>query len=297
MNKQERDILDFKIITIDQDHKEDIQKLIEEINQEDNLKYSLTDQWLDYVIENAGGGIFLGFHGEVLVGLGTAMINSRYKDQGALNVVVSPRYRNKGLGSILYKKAYDFHKKENVKVVEAFVKERLVNGVDFAEKRGFNIGMYSWEMELDLKNLDFSFENIEELNYRKALPKDGLDYRKIIFDAFGDDLGEDSLIESLKDPSIFVYILEEGNKAIGSASVQLRKDLSLAYIYDIAILRDHRGRGLGSHLIEACIRALKEKDIDKASLLVTGENKRALELYRKIGFKEVDIDFIMVKEI
>ena len=71
----------------------------------------------------------------------------------------------------------------------------------------------------------------------------------------------------------------------------------MAYIYDIAILKEHRGQGLGSYLLKSCIRGLKDKDIHKVSLLVTGDNKRALELYRRIGFKEVDIDLIMTKRV
>lgn len=289
--------MDFKITNIEKHHKDKIHKLIEEINQEDNLSYSLTDEWLDYIIQNAGQGVFLVFHGEKLAGLGTSMINPVYKDQGALNVVVSPNYRRKGLGSILYDKIYEFTKGQNVEVVEVYVKKRLVHGVRFVGKRGFNTTMYSWEMELNLDSVDFNFEELLGFNFRKATKEDELNYRKIIHDAFGDEVGEDALTQALKDPSIIIYILEKGNQAIGSATVQLRKDLSLAYIYDIAILKVNRGQGLGSYLLKSCIIDLKEKDIHKASLLVTGENKRALELYRRIGFKEADIDLIMAKRV
>ncbi len=127
--------MDFKIINIEKHHKCKIYKLIEEINREDNLNYSLTDEWLNYVTQNAGEGIFLGFHGEKLAGLGTSMINPVYRDQGALNVVGSPDYRRKGLGSSLYDEIYSFTKEEDVKIVEAYVKKRLVDGVRFAQKR------------------------------------------------------------------------------------------------------------------------------------------------------------------
>lgn len=289
--------MNFKITNIEKSYKEKIYKLIEEINREDNLNYSLTEEWLDYVIENAKEGIFLGFHGEKLAGLGTAMISPLYRDQASLNVVVSPEYRKKGLASILYDQIYDFTKGQEVKIVEAYVKKRLVDGVRFAQKRAFNTTMYSWEMELNLDDVDFTFEELAGLNFRKAKSEDRLNYKNIINDVFGDELGEDALDQVLKDSSIIVYMLEKESQVIGSATVQLRKDLSLAYIYDIAILREHRGQGLGSYLLRSCIMALKAKDIDKASLLVTGENKRALRLYRKIGFKEVDIDLIMVKRI
>lgn len=289
--------MNLNITNINKYHKASIHRLIEKINKHDNLNYSLTDEWLDYTVENASESVFLGFYDEKLVGLATSMINSVYSDQAALNVVVTPEYRNKGLGSLLYNEVYEFAKIKDVKIVEAYVKQRLTHGVGFAKKKGFMTSMYSWEMELHLDSIDFSFNMGAGLNFRKAKEEDGFNYKRIINDVFGDELGEDALIQTLRDPSIGIYILEKEGQAIGSATVQIRKDLSLAYIYDIAILSDHRGRGLGSKMIESCLRALKEEKIDKASLQVTGENKGALKLYKRIGFREVDIDFIMTKEI
>ena len=289
--------MDFKIINIKEHHKNSIHKLIQSINKADNLEYSLTDEWLDYIIENSSESIFLGFHGKHLAGLGTCMINSLYRDQAALNVIVHPDYRKQGLGSILYKRLDKFARMKDVKILEAYVKKRLIDGVSFAEKREFNIGMYSWEMELDLGKIDYPLDRDVDLNFRKANNEDGLNYRKIINNVFGDDLGEEALGEILRDPSVEIYILEKEGQAIGSASLQVRRDLSLAYIYDIAILSDYRGQGLGSHLIKSCLMDVKGQDIAKASLQVTGENKGALKLYKRIGFKEVDIDYIMVKKI
>lgn len=289
--------MEFKITNIKKQDKNKVYKLIEEINEEDNLNYSLTEEWLDYVIENAGDGIFLGFYGERLVGLGTSMINNIYKDQGALNVVVSSDYREKGLGSMLYDKTYNYAKIKDVEVVEAYVKKRLDHGLRFAKKRGFNTVMYSWEMELDLHKNDFNFEKQADLNFRKASKEDIVNYKDIIYKVFGDEVGEDYLAQISKDSSIIIYILEKEKEIIGTVTIQIRKNLSLAYIYDIAILEEHRGQGLGSYLVKSSIRSLKEKNIDKASLLVTGENKTAIELYRKIGFREVDIDLIMTKKV
>lgn len=68
-------ILNFKIANIEKHHKTKIHKLIGRINQSDKLEYSLTDEWLDYIIENASESIFLGFRGEKLAGLGTSMIS------------------------------------------------------------------------------------------------------------------------------------------------------------------------------------------------------------------------------
>lgn len=289
--------MEFKIRNIQKHDKDNIFKLIEAVNREDNLGYSLTGEWLDYVIQKAGQGIFLAFYGDELAALATAMINPVYKDQAALNVVVAPEFRNRGLGFILYNKIYEFARLQDVKIVETYVKERLIHGVEFAENRGFNTTMYSWEMEVSLDSTEIILDRQVDLNFRKAKEEDKFNYKKIIYDGFNDNLDENSLIQVLKDSSIIVYILEKQGKAIGSATVQIRPDLSLAYIYDIAILKNYRGKGLGSYLIKSCLEDLKKTHIETASLLVTETNKNALELYKKIGFKEVDIDFIMTKEI
>lgn len=152
-------------------------------------------------------------------------------------------------------------------------------------------------MELDLNNVDFSFEQMDGINFRKANKKDGYNYKKIINDAFDDSLDEGGLDIALKDPSIIIYILEKEGKTVGTATVQLREKLSLAYMYDIAILKEYRSKGLGSYLLQSCTMALKKEGIDKASLSVVGDNNRAIELYRKVGFKEVDTDCIMVKNV
>lgn len=290
-------MLDFKIVNIEKQYKEGIYNLIKAVNKEDNSSYSLSDEWLDYVIENAGEGIFLGFYKNKLLGLGTAMINSVYKNQASLNLIVHPDYRKKGLGSLLYSRIDEFLKSKEVNIVECFTKKRLKDGVAFAGKKGFTTTMYSWEMELALGSLELNFKKKEELNFRKAKARDGKAYKRIIYDAFGDELEESTLGELLKDPSITTYILEEENKALGTGSIQIIEDLSLGYIYDIAILKEYRGKGLGSYLLKSCIRTLEEKGLSKASLLVTGNNENALGLYKKLGFKEVDIDLIMLKEI
>lgn len=289
--------MDFKITTIKKHHKNQIYKLIQEINAADKLHYSITEDWLDYMIDHSGQSIFVAFHKDQLLGLATVMINTVYQDQAALNIIVAPAYRNKGLAGMLYNKMEDFIKGNNIKILETYVKQRLVDGVSFAQKRGFTTTMYSWEMELDLGKRDFAFEELPGLNFRQANHQDGGHYKKIIQDAFGDQVGEDALIQSLKDSSIRIYFLEKENQIIGSATIQLRKDLSLAYVYDIGVLKDYRGQGLGSYLLKASIRSLKEKDLEKISLLVTGENTKALNLYKKIGFKQADVDLIMTKRV
>ena len=56
-------------------------------------------------------------------------------------------------------------------------------------------------------------------------------------------------------------------------------------IQNLGITPEHRGRGLGTRLLFQALRALSAARIRRASLEVTAQNRRALELYRALGFR------------
>lgn len=277
--------------------KKDFYELIDQVNRIDDLGYSITEEWLDHVIENFSEGVFLLYQDYKLIGIGTCMINGVYLNQANFNIIISPNYRSLGMGRKLYSKLEDFAKNKKINLVETFVKERLDRSFNFAGKLKFNINMYSWTMEMDLSQSEFELDKKENLTFRSIRGDEGEDYRNIIMHGFGDELAEDSLSEMLKDPSITVYFLEEKNRLIGSLTVQKREDIRSAYIYDIVVFSQERKKGFGSYMIQSALKRLKEEGIEKASLLVTDENKNALKIYREIGFEEKDIDLIMIKNI
>lgn len=289
--------LDFEIRNMEMEDKKDFYELIDQVNQIDDLGYSITEEWLEHVIENFSDGIFLIYQAYKLIGIGTCMINGIYLNQANFNIIISPDHRSLGLGRKLYSKLEDFAKSKQVDLVETFVKERLNRSLDFAEKLKFNINMYSWTMEIDLSQSEIELDKKENLTFRAIRVDDGEDYRNIILHGFDDELSEDSLREMLKDPSITVYFLEEKNRLIGSLTVQKREDIGSAYIYDIVVFSQERKKGFGSYMIRSALKSLQGEGIEKVSLLVTNENKNALKIYREIGFEEKDIDIIMIKNI
>lgn len=286
------------IRTIQKEDKQGIKELVEILNKVDNLDYSLTDEWLDYVIEVASEGIFVAIYRYKLVGLATCMINQMDKSQATVNVVIHPDYRRLGIGSKLYNQVISYSKGRNIMVLETYIKKRLNSSVNFAKKRGFHPVLYLWQMELEVDKVKpYSIgQNSAAFTYREATIKDNNVYAGIINQTFGDALDDSALGQLLKDNSIKVYMLEEKGKVIGSTTIQFRTNLSIGYIYDVAIVEECRSRGLGSHMLKNCINELKNNNMDKASLLVTGENRSALALYHRLGFKEVDIDIIMQKK-
>lgn len=283
-----------KIENIQKKHKNGIYELIEIVNKVDNLGYSITDEWLDYIISKTRDSIFIAMDKNILVGIGTCMINEMDKTYAIINILVHPEYRKQGIGSKLHKQIIDYAKDKNIKNMEATIKERLTHGLKFAEERGFTTLLYAWKMDLEVKKvkLDLIRTNNGNLRLRRATIKDNQTYVEIINENFGDLLDEKAIEQLLQDPSISLYILERNGKTIGSVTIQLRTNLSLGYIYDVAITKEYRGQGWGKYLLNKSIEELKMQNINTATLTVTGENKQALSLYHKIGFKEVDIDIL-----
>jgi ribosomal protein S18 acetylase RimI-like enzyme len=60
-----------------------------------------------------------------------------------------------------------------------------------------------------------------------------------------------------------------------------------ASVQNIGVLPEHRGRGIGTALIQASMLGLQQVGVTQVGLEVTAENQGAVRLYRQIGFRTV----------
>lgn len=322
----------YQIRKIETKDKEAIFKLIDAINASDNLGYSLTDEWFDYAVAEAGEHMFIGGTAEgQLVALGTCMIDHVTKDYAQVNVMVHPDHRQQGLGDQVMQAIVDhvatLNKDKNrgyaIKTLEAMAKKRLLESMSFIEKHGFKPAMYSWEMSKSLDAYDFDDEledNKKITATRKAYklrlaeqnPEDTALYIAMMAESFGHEVDAKYYEQIFQDPSIKLYYfgnkLVGGTKPVGMLAVQYRDKTQTAYLFDIAINEKLRRRGLGSAMIIDAIEIIRQAPIQavgpvadpswqKVSLSVDGVDKGTLELYKKLGFTEVDEDVIMTKMI
>jgi len=92
----------------------------------------------------------------------------------------------------------------------------------------------------------------------------------------------------------YLYVLEEinNNEIVGAILLRNRIDEYFLskdwWIYGVFIRKDRRGKGLGKILIQRSINELKRKNVSKVFLYVETENVRALGLYGKFGFRELE---------
>jgi RimJ/RimL family protein N-acetyltransferase len=87
--------------------------------------------------------------------------------------------------------------------------------------------------------------------------------------------------ESMGDPDGALFVAEIDGEIIGSASIQGRAVARLG----MQVAEAHRGRRVGSSLVEACIGWAKEAGAHKMVLEVWPHNTAAIALYEKFGFE------------
>lgn len=86
------------------------------------------------------------------------------------------------------------------------------------------------------------------------------------------------------------YVWEENHQIIGNISlVPFRHHHKKIYLLaNIAVLPEHRRKGIAYSLIEKAIQHIREKKIKNVWLNVRADNVGAIDLYKKLGFVETD---------
>jgi RimJ/RimL family protein N-acetyltransferase len=91
-------------------------------------------------------------------------------------------------------------------------------------------------------------------------------------------------LESIKGDDGTMFVAELGDEIVGSASVDGK---GLAHL-GMLVAKAHRGIGIGSALLEACIGWANEAGAHKITLEVWPHNEAAIALYEKFGFERED---------
>ena len=65
---------------------------------------------------------------------------------------------------------------------------------------------------------------------------------------------------------------------------RIRHDVG--HVTQVCLLPEHRGAGIGENLLASSYNALRARRLSELSLTVTEANRNAVELYRRIGFRE-----------
>jgi ribosomal protein S18 acetylase RimI-like enzyme len=66
----------------------------------------------------------------------------------------------------------------------------------------------------------------------------------------------------------------------------LRDRHGLGSVQNLGVTPEHRGRGLGTHLLAAALAGFHRHRLRRACLEVTAQNEGALRLYQRLGFRK-----------
>lgn len=116
------------------------------------------------------------------------------------------------------------------------------------------------------------------LSEAEAEEKSGADFNRYLPDG---PQSPDQYLFSIKDQDSsigFIWFCERGNP-------ENRK----AYLLDIVIEEEHRGKGYGKKAMLLLEEKVKSLGLKHIGLHVFGHNHRAYELYKKLGYVEINI--------
>lgn len=97
--------------------------------------------------------------------------------------------------------------------------------------------------------------------------------------------------KGLTDGQSILLVAKSVGRPVGFVYARISHDYPLEVsklvgrIDDVYVLREFRGRGIGKKLVVECLKMMKAACVDAVSLTVLAENKAAVKLYEKLGFK------------
>nr|WP_253942427.1 GNAT family N-acetyltransferase [Nocardioides sp. zg-1230] len=94
------------------------------------------------------------------------------------------------------------------------------------------------------------------------------------------------LPDGLASTDMHLWTAVVDDQAVGMGWIELRQRASgvSAWIYDISLDADHRGRGLGRELLDALHAAARDLGATSMALNVFGDNTAAIRLYEASGY-------------
>lgn len=101
---------------------------------------------------------------------------------------------------------------------------------------------------------------------------------------------EGNFIQTLTDSDNAIeFMAVVDGKIVGSAGfepVGTKYKVKHRAELGISVLKEYWGLGIGTALLEACIKCVREADYSQIELDVVADNEKAISLYRKAGFVE-----------
>lgn len=88
----------------------------------------------------------------------------------------------------------------------------------------------------------------------------------------------------------FIFFAIKGNKVVGTVALMPTEENGILELTKMAVLPEERGQKIGQKLLQHCIDFAKSKNLKALLLYSATKLENAIYLYRKYGFKELDLE-------
>lgn len=105
----------------------------------------------------------------------------------------------------------------------------------------------------------------------------------------GDRISLSNPQEQILDKGGWIFFAKVGEEICGTASL-LKKTDTVYELGKMAVSKNVRGLGIGNALMEHCLKVAKEQHIEKLILYSNTILTPAIQLYRKYGFEETELE-------
>jgi ribosomal protein S18 acetylase RimI-like enzyme len=85
-----------------------------------------------------------------------------------------------------------------------------------------------------------------------------------------------------------IFLAKSGYEIVGSAAI-INEDHGVYELAKMTVAPAFQGKGISKLLLEKCLEAAKEKNAKKIILFSNSQLQTAISLYKKYGFKYVDV--------
>ena len=122
---------------------------------------------------------------------------------------------------------------------------------------------------------------IRDILIEFGVPKVGTAYADTILD---------TLFEAYSEDNCIYYVIEKDNEILGGAGIKQLENYNntVCELQKMYFLPNARGIGLGSKMMELCLKKAKEYGFKQCYLETLPYMEGARKLYRNVGFKDLD---------
>lgn len=251
------------------------------------------------------------------VGLVNAHMDKKREEKKGFirELEVVPNFRRRGIGKKLVETAIKNLKERGMEKVEAWATEQAKEGRKLFESMDFKLVRIFSEMKMGLSTIPSNIGENEEVTLR-SMTKNMEDIKLLNWlnnETFKEHYNfrphtvEETqyMIENRPEIDVngwfFAYLQ---NKPVGYVGTEIdkkfieEKKIKRGWIDVIGVLKTVRKKGIGTRLILTAMDFLKSKGMSEAMLGVDDTNPtKAIELYKKVGFKIAKKEFSYIKNI